>query len=106
GTITGAPKPRTMEIIDEVERTRRGPYTGSMFVAGFDGTATANIVIRTLTRWRDEYHLRVGAGIVHDSDPDAEYEETLAKGRALVTAIDDALAAGRMRVDEPEVGDD
>ena len=106
GTITGAPKPRTMEIIDEVEKTRRGPYTGSMFVAGFDGTATSNIVIRTLTRWRDEYHLRVGAGIVHDSDPDAEYEETLAKGRALVTAIDEALAAGRMRVDEPEVSDD
>ena len=106
GTITGAPKPRTMEIIDEVEKTRRGPYTGSMFVAGFDGTATSNIVIRTLTRWRDEYHLRVGAGIVHDSDPDFEYEETLAKGRALVTAIDEALAAGRMRVDEPEVSDD
>ncbi|KAB1197062.1 MULTISPECIES: aminodeoxychorismate synthase, component I [Haloferax] len=91
GTITGAPKPRTMEIIDELESTRRGPYTGSMFAIGFDDRAVLNIVIRTLVRFRDEYHLRVGAGIVHDSDPDSEYDETLAKARALVTAIDEAL---------------
>jgi anthranilate synthase component 1 len=91
GTITGAPKPRTMALIDEVEATRRGPYTGSMAAVGFDGDATLNIVIRTLVRHADEYHLRVGAGIVHDSDPGAEYEETLDKARALVTAIDDAL---------------
>ncbi|MFO8115324.1 MAG: anthranilate synthase component I family protein [Halorubrum sp.] len=101
GTITGAPKPRTMEIIDELEETRRGPYTGSMLVAGFDGRATLNIVIRTLVRHGSEYHLRVGAGIVHDSEPDAEYEETLAKARALVTATDEALAAGGMAVDGP-----
>ncbi|TKX44202.1 MULTISPECIES: anthranilate synthase component I family protein [unclassified Halorubrum] len=99
GTITGAPKPRTMEIIDELEPTRRGPYTGSMFAAGFDGRATLNIVIRTLVRHAAEYHLRVGAGIVHDSDPDAEYEETLAKARALVSAVDEALAAGGMAVE-------
>ncbi|MEF8851454.1 MAG: anthranilate synthase component I family protein [Haloarculaceae archaeon] len=91
GTITGAPKPRTMEIIDEVEATRRGPYTGSMALFGFDGRATLNIVIRTLVRYGGEYHLRVGAGIVHDSVPDREYEETLDKGRALVTAVDEAL---------------
>ncbi|KAB1186527.1 MULTISPECIES: aminodeoxychorismate synthase, component I [Haloferax] len=91
GTITGAPKPRTMEIIEELESTRRGPYTGSMFAIGFDDAAVLNIVIRTLVRYRDEYHLRVGAGIVHDSDPDSEYDETLAKARALVTAIDEAL---------------
>uniref|UniRef100_UPI0024695EA7 anthranilate synthase component I family protein n=1 Tax=Halorubrum sp. Boch-26 TaxID=2994426 RepID=UPI0024695EA7 len=114
GTITGAPKPRTMEIIDELETTRRGPYTGSMLAAGFDGRATLNIVIRTLVRHAAEYHLRVGAGIVHDSEPDAEYEETLAKARALVTAIDEALAAGGMAVSgtgnagdaEGEAGDD
>jgi anthranilate synthase component 1 len=100
GTITGAPKPRTMEIIDELEATRRGPYTGSMLAAGFDGRATLNIVIRTLVRWGTEYHLRVGAGIVHDSEPSAEYEETLAKARALVTAVDEALAAGGMAVEE------
>ncbi|MGB9957677.1 aminodeoxychorismate synthase, component I [Haloferax prahovense] len=91
GTITGAPKPRTMEIIDELEATRRGPYTGSMFAVGFDDRAVLNIVIRTLVRSEDEYHLRVGAGIVHDSDPDSEYDETLAKARALITAIDEAL---------------
>jgi len=50
-----------------------------MLAAGFDGRATLNIVIRTLVRRAAEYHLRVGAGIVHDSEPDAEYEETLAK---------------------------
>ncbi|MES3517606.1 MAG: anthranilate synthase component I family protein [Natronomonas sp.] len=91
GTITGAPKPRTMEIIDELETTRRGPYTGSIGVFGFDDRATLNIIIRTLVRHGDRYYLRVGAGIVHDSDPDAEYEETLDKGRALVEAIDAAL---------------
>ncbi|QCS43708.1 anthranilate synthase component I family protein [Natrinema versiforme] len=91
GTITGAPKPRTMAIIDELEATRRGPYTGSVGVFGFDGRATLNIVIRTLVRHADEYHLRVGAGIVHDSDPDREYDETLDKARALIAAVDDAL---------------
>jgi anthranilate synthase component 1 len=91
GTITGAPKPRTMEIIDEVEATRRGPYTGSIGIFGFDCRATLNIVIRTLVRYGEEYHLRVGAGIVHDSVPDREFEETLDKGRALVTAVDAAL---------------
>ncbi|MDF9745641.1 anthranilate synthase component I family protein [Natrinema salsiterrestre] len=91
GTITGAPKPRTMEIIDELERTRRGPYTGSVGIFGFDGRATLNIVIRTLVRHAEEYHLRVGAGIVHDSDPTSEYDETLDKARALITAVDDAL---------------
>jgi anthranilate synthase component I len=91
GTITGAPKPRTMEIIDELEATRRGPYTGSVGIFGFDGRATLNIVIRTLVRHAKEYHLRVGAGIVHDSDPDSEYDETLDKARALLTAVDEAL---------------
>ena len=91
GTITGAPKPRTMEIIDELETTRRGPYTGSIGIFGFDGRATLNIVIRTLVRHADEYHLRVGAGVVHDSVPEREYEETLDKARALIEAVDEAL---------------
>ncbi|WP_114576012.1 aminodeoxychorismate synthase, component I [Saliphagus sp. LR7] len=91
GTITGAPKPRTMGIIDELETTRRGPYTGSVGLFGFDGRATLNIVIRTLVRHGEEYHLRVGAGIVHDSVPDREYDETLAKARALIAAVDEAL---------------
>ncbi len=91
GTITGAPKPRTMAIIDEVESTRRGPYTGSIGIFGFDDRATLNIVIRTLVRYGQQYHLRVGAGIVHDSDPQQEYQETLDKGRALINAVDVAL---------------
>ena len=99
GTITGAPKPRTMEIIDEVEPTRRGPYTGSIGIFGFDDRATLNIIIRTLLRHDGEYFLRVGAGIVHDSEPEKEFEETLDKGRALVTAIDRALGQrGDMQV--------
>jgi len=99
GTITGAPKPRTMEIIDELETTRRGPYTGSIGVFGFDERATLNIVIRTLTRHEDEYALRVGAGIVQDSDPEREYDETLDKARALVRAVDEALGdRGTMEV--------
>jgi anthranilate synthase component 1 len=109
GTITGAPKPRTMEIIDEVERTRRGPYTGSIGVFGFDGRATLNIVIRTLVRRGSEYFLRVGAGIVHDSVPEREFEETLDKGRALVTALDEALGErGELEVaaDGAGVGDE
>ncbi|SDQ32244.1 aminodeoxychorismate synthase, component I [Natronobacterium texcoconense] len=91
GTITGAPKPRTMEIIDELEATRRGPYTGSVGIFGFDGRATLNIIIRTLVRQDEEYHLRVGAGIVHDSEPYREYDETLDKARALINAVDEAL---------------
>jgi len=91
GTITGAPKPRTMEIIDEVERTRRGPYTGSIGLFGFDERATLNIVIRTLVRHAGQYRLRVGSGVVHDSVPETEYRETLDKARALVTAVDEAL---------------
>jgi anthranilate synthase component 1 len=104
GTITGAPKPRTMEIIDEVETTRRGPYTGSIGVFGFDDRATLNIVIRTLVRRGEEYFLRVGAGIVHDSVPEREYEETLDKGRALVRALDEALDARTdLSVEDSEV---
>jgi anthranilate synthase component 1 len=104
GTITGAPKPRTMEIIDEVERHRRGPYTGSMAAVGFDGRATLNIIIRTLVRHGDEYHLRVGGGVVHDSVPDREYDETLAKARALITAVDTALGDDAEMDVDAEVG--
>jgi anthranilate synthase component 1 len=94
GTITGAPKPRTMEIVDEVEETRRGPYTGSVGMFGFDDRATLNITIRTLVRHGERYRLRVGSGVVHDSEPATEYRETLDKARALVTAVDEALGAG------------
>ena len=106
GTITGAPKPRTMAIIDEVETTRRGTYTGSVGIFGLDGRATLNIVIRTLVRHADEYHLRVGAGIVHDSAPIREYDETLDKARALIRAIDEALGSQVALAVEPDGGID
>ncbi|WP_126663309.1 aminodeoxychorismate synthase, component I [Haloterrigena salifodinae] len=106
GTITGAPKPRTMEIIDELEATRRGPYTGSVGIFGFDGQATLNIIIRTLVRHAAEYHLRVGAGIVHDSDPYREYDETLDKARALIAAVDEALGErARMALEAESEGE-
>ncbi|PTY08551.1 aminodeoxychorismate synthase component I [Opitutaceae bacterium EW11] len=87
GSITGAPKIRAMQIIDEVEKTRRHGYTGAIGYLGFDGGADLAIAIRTifLRDGRASYH--VGAGIVWDSDPEAEYEETLAKGRALRAAL-------------------
>lgn len=88
GTITGAPKPRTMEIIDEMEDRRRGPYTGSMAVIGFDGRIRANMIIRTLEHHEGSYRLRVGGGVVHDSDPSAEYDETLAKAAAMRSALE------------------
>jgi anthranilate synthase component 1 len=91
GTITGAPKPRTMEIIDELESRRRGPYTGAIGVVGVDDRATLSMTIRTLTRHEGTYALRVGGGVVHDSDPHAEYGESLDKARALVTALETAL---------------
>jgi len=106
GTVTGAPKPRTMEIIDEVERSRRGPYTGSMGIVGFDGKATLNMVIRTLVRRADQYYLRVGAGIVHDSVPEREYAETLDKARALVNAFDETLGEQTRFAVEAAEGDD
>lgn len=90
GTITGCPKLRSMEIIDELEPVRRGIYTGSLGYVGFDGDLELNIVIRTLVLKGAQGHLQVGAGIVADSDPGREYEETLAKGEALAEALIEA----------------
>jgi anthranilate/para-aminobenzoate synthase component I len=86
GTITGCPKIRSMEVIDELEPVKRGLYTGSLGFVGFDGNAMLNIAIRTLLLQKGKGHVQVGAGIVADSDPEREYEETLAKGEALVAA--------------------
>ena len=83
GSITGAPKIRAMEIIEELEPTRRGPYCGSMGYIGFDGSMDTNILIRTLTYENGGVSLQVGGGIVADSDPKAEYEETLDKAEAV-----------------------
>lgn len=90
GSITGAPKVRAMEIIDELEPTRRGVYTGSIGYLSFDGNIDINIVIRTILIKKNRAYFQVGGGIIYDSDPEAEYAETLDKGRALVQALSPA----------------
>ena len=90
GTITGCPKIRCMEIIDELEPVRRGIYTGSLGHIDLCGDMDLNIVIRTLILKKNQGHLQVGAGIVYDSDPEKEYEETLHKARALIQALREA----------------
>ncbi len=87
GSITGAPKIRSMEIIDELEPTCRGLYTGSIGYIGFDGNVDLNIVIRTILVKGDRAYYQVGGGIVADSIPENEYAETLCKGEALQKAL-------------------
>lgn len=87
GSITGAPKIRAMEIIEELEPVRRGLYCGSIGYLSFNGDADLNIVIRTLVFTGDNIYLQVGGGLTIDSDPLAEYNETLDKARALVRAL-------------------
>ena len=87
GSITGAPKIRAMEIIDELEPTRRSVYTGSIGYLSFSGQMDLNIVIRTILVKNDGVYLQVGGGIVYDSDPEAEYQETLHKAKALFQAL-------------------
>lgn len=90
GSITGAPKIRSMQIINELEPHRRGPYTGALGWIGFNGDADLNIAIRTIVCAGDRATYHVGAGITWDSDPKAEYQETLDKGRALHAALANA----------------
>jgi para-aminobenzoate synthetase component 1 len=87
GSVTGAPKVRAMEIIAELEPTARGPYCGSLGYIGFDGSMDTNILIRTMTVGRGWAQFPVGGGIVADSDPAAEYEETLHKAAGLLRAL-------------------
>ena len=87
GTVTGVPKVRCMEIIDELEPVRRGPYTGSIGYLSPSGDLDLNIVIRTLVIAGERAYLQVGAGIVADSDPIREYQETLFKAEALLKAL-------------------
>ena len=88
GSITGAPKIRAMEIIEELEPSRRGPYCGSMGYIGFDGTMDTNILIRTLVYHHDQVSFQVGGGIVADSDHAAEYQETLDKADAIFQSFE------------------
>lgn len=89
GSITGAPKHRAMEIIDELEQTQRGLYTGSIGYIAFDGACDLNIVIRTALHQNGEYHLGVGGGITYESDFTFEYEETLQKAKAFLNAMEE-----------------
>lgn len=87
GSITGAPKIRAMEIITELEQVARGPYCGSLFYCGFDGTADSNILIRTMTQRHGTLHIPVGGGVVAQSIPAREYEETWHKAQGMLRAL-------------------
>jgi len=87
GSITGAPKIRSMEIIDRTEPTARGVYTGSIGFIGIDGSACLNIAIRTIIITGRKALVQTGGGIVADSDPQAEWDETITKARALLAGI-------------------
>jgi para-aminobenzoate synthetase component 1 len=88
GSITGCPKIRSMEIIDELEPTVRSVYTGSIGYLGWDGTMDMNIAIRSLIKKGNDLYFQVGGGIVYDSDPQLEYEETLHKAASMKMALE------------------
>ncbi len=92
GTVTGAPKVRAMEIIEELEPSRRGPYAGAVGYLGFSGNLDFCITIRSFTVHRGQVYLQVGAGIVADSDPAKEFQETVNKAMALMRALELAEA--------------
>ncbi len=87
GSITGAPKRRAMEIIDQLEKSRRGLYTGAIGYLSLNGDADFSVVIRTLVHRGDEYVLGTGGGITYESDPIAEYEETVQKAAPFLHAL-------------------
>ena len=91
GTVSGAPKIRAMQIISELEKTRRGCYAGAIGYFGFDGNLDSCIALRSAVLKNGKAHVQAGAGIVADSDPRREYEETLNKARAMTKAL--AMAA-------------
>jgi para-aminobenzoate synthetase component 1 len=96
GTITGAPKVRTMQIIEELEPVRRGYYTGAFGWLGLDGSLNLNIIIRSLIAQNGVGHIQAGAGIVADSDPAREYRESLNKALALVRALEETKYERRL----------
>jgi anthranilate synthase component 1 len=88
GTVSGAPKVRAMEIIDEIEPHRRGPYAGAVGYLDFSGEMDTCIALRTLVLQGSKAYVQAGAGIVADSVPASEYEETLNKARGMLRAIE------------------
>jgi len=95
GTLSGAPKVRAMQIIEELEPTRRGIYGGSVLYADFAGNLDSCIAIRTLLMRGNKAYLQAGAGIVADSDPESEFEECLNKAKAVLRAVDAARNGSR-----------
>ena len=95
GTVSGAPKVRAMEIIAEQEPDRRGLYAGSFGYFGANGSMDTCIAIRTAVIKDGKMHIQAGAGIVYDSDPQAEYRETIAKARGMIRAAEAAVAYAR-----------
>ncbi|MEO2040820.1 MAG: anthranilate synthase component I family protein, partial [Pirellulales bacterium] len=104
GTVSGAPKIRAMEIIDELEPNKRGPYAGAVGYIDFCGSMDTCIALRTIVITKGNAHVQSGAGIVADSQPEKEFDETLNKAKGLVVAIemtiqrlkgDDATSAGK-----------
>ncbi|MEE9911376.1 MAG: anthranilate synthase component I [Deltaproteobacteria bacterium] len=92
GTLTGAPKVRAMQIIDELERVRRGAYGGAVGYFSFNGNMDLCITIRTMVMKDSRIYVQAGAGIVYDSQPESEYQETQSKARGMQMAV--KLAAG------------
>jgi anthranilate synthase component I len=90
GTLSGAPKVRAMEIIEELEGTRRGPYGGAVAWLSYDGSIDSCITIRTIVMKGNRCYLQAGGGIVADSDPTAEFNESMNKARALAVAVEHA----------------
>ncbi len=88
GTVSGAPKIRAMQIIDELETTRRGPYAGAVGYFGFSGNMDTCITIRTLIMKNSTAYIQAGGGVVADSDPAAEYQETVNKAKAMMRAVE------------------
>src|SRR6202030_2394547 len=88
GTLSGAPKVRAMEIIDELEPHRRGPYGGAVGYIDFGGNMDTCIALRTMVLKGQTAYLQAGAGIVADSVPEKEYEETMNKARGLLRALE------------------
>jgi anthranilate synthase component 1 len=90
GTVSGAPKVRAMEIIEDLEKERRGLYAGAVGYFSHDGSMDTCIAIRTMLVKDDTVHIQAGAGIVADSDPEREYQECMSKARALAVAVEEA----------------
>ena len=87
GSITGCPKIRAMEVIEELEPDPRLIYTGSLGYLSFSGGMDFNILIRTILKKDNKVYFGVGGGIVADSEPEKEYQETLVKARAMIEAV-------------------